>query len=489
MRKLPAILLLLLLVETLMWPCTIVSGTGANGIVWAGNNEDEYFDFETYLNVLPPTKAKFGAIFFSYDGPTNFPQGGMNEKGLFFDLNAIPPVPRTDYRDYGKRKVFPGGDTALLLHMLRTCSTVNDVLALLDRFRFDDLFEEQLHLADRTGALAVVTAQGVVRPEHQSFQVSTNFNLATERNAPEGRSCWRFPIANRILGSQGVSMESIRSTLDATQRPRSASTIYSNIMNLTTGEMYLYYAGDFENARHYTWAELMAFRPRSILMRKIFPDALIVRMQEVAKVQGVNAALKLFREVRSGVPEHRRAEVLRHLLLNALFKTYRYSDAQAYFNEWVSETGGTDSLRAGYQGLAALANGNVKQAKSSFEEQEHSADVDGWNERAHRYIGRLSEAPSPESNVTLELNGFRDARFVAVDGITESATFSFLIRTATGWRGDFRVAPGKLRYAFVVDGKRMLDPVNPSQEDKWDQDGTKRFSLRLIPEPSAGLLR
>jgi hypothetical protein len=373
-----------------------------------------------------------------------------------------------------------------LLQMLQTCATVNDALALLDQYRFDDLFEEQLHLADRTGALVVVTAQSVVRPQQQSFQVSTNFNLATQRNAPEGQACWRFPIANRILRSQGVSMESIRSTLDATQQPRTISTLYSNIMNLTTGEMYLYYAGDFENARHYDWTDLMTLTPKSVLMRRLFPNAPIVRMHEIAQEQGANAALKLFRQLQSGIPEPRRGEVLRHLFLNALFKTYQYSDAQAYFNEWVRATGGADPDRSGYQGLAALANGDVTAAKSAFEEQAKFPPADGWGERASRYLGRLSGAPSPESNVTLELNGFRDARFVAVDGITEAATFSFLVRSATGWRGDFRVPPGKLRYAFFVDGKRMLDPANARQEDKWDQDGTRRFSVEMIGTTAVG---
>jgi hypothetical protein len=115
--------------ELLKQPCTIVSGVAANGVVWAGNNEDFIFDFETYPNVLPPDSGKFGAMFFTYGGPANFPQGGMNEKRLFFDLNAIPKVQREGYRDYGKRKAFPGGDTALLLHMLQTSATVNDALA------------------------------------------------------------------------------------------------------------------------------------------------------------------------------------------------------------------------------------------------------------------------------------------------------------------------------------------------------------------------
>ena len=88
--------------------------------------------------------------------------------------------------------------------------------------------------------------------------------------------------------------------------------------------------------------------------------------------------------------------------------------------------------------------------------------------------------------MTLQLSGFRDARFVAVEGITEAATYSFLVRTSTGWSGDFRVPPGRLRYAFIVDGKRILDPANPRQEDKWDQDGTRRrFSVQVIGTSSA----
>jgi hypothetical protein len=173
-RKFLAVALFLLLAQIAVWPCTIVSGVAANGVVRAGNNEDFIFDFGTYLNVLPPDGGKFSAMFFTYGGPPNFPQGGMNEKGLFFDLNAIPRVQRDDYWDYGKRNVFPG-DTALLLYMLQTS---------LEQFSFDDLFEGQLYLAE-----------GVVRPQQRNLQVSTNFNLARQLNAPEGQACWRFPIA------------------------------------------------------------------------------------------------------------------------------------------------------------------------------------------------------------------------------------------------------------------------------------------------------
>jgi hypothetical protein len=472
-----------------LWSCTIVSGSAPDGSVWAGNNEDFIFDFETYLNVLPPASGKFGAVFFTYDGPTTFPQGGMNERGLFYDLNTIPNFPRSEYRDYAKRKPFPGGDTQLLLHMLKTCATVADALALLERFQLDDLFEEQLHLADRTGELAVVTAQGVVRPPQPAFQVSTNFNLATQLNAAEGQSCWRFPIANRILNTRGVSMESIRSVLDATQQPRQASTIYSNIMNLATGDVYLYYAADFEHAKHYRWADLMALPTRSVLMRTLFPDAPIVRIYEEGRAKGVDAARALFRELETTMTARRRGEVLRHLLSNALQTTYRYPDAHGYFEEWVRVTGGKDPDRPYFQGLVSLVNGNVEAAMSAFGEQEKSAADAQSADMARKLIARLRGQPPKESNVTVELKGFRDARFVALDGLGPTATPNFLIRTADGWRGEFHVPPGKLQYAFIVDGKRILDPVNKRQEDKWSQGGTRRFSVRLIPASGGSVSR
>ena len=70
-----------------------------------------------------------------------------------------------------------------------------------------------------------------------------------------------------------------------------ANTIYNDIMNLTTREMYLYYAGDFESAKHFNWTDLMTLTPRSVLMRRLFPDAPIVQMYEIDKAQGPDAAL------------------------------------------------------------------------------------------------------------------------------------------------------------------------------------------------------
>jgi hypothetical protein len=88
--------------------CAIISGRTKNDVVWAGNNEDYVFFFDTYLNVLPREEGLRGAVSFTYGSPDSFIQGGFNEDGLFFDFNALPEIPASNRRDWGNRKKFPG---------------------------------------------------------------------------------------------------------------------------------------------------------------------------------------------------------------------------------------------------------------------------------------------------------------------------------------------------------------------------------------------
>ena len=86
-----------------------------------------FFTFSTYLNTVSRTDSTYGYIFFSYIN--DFPQGGVNEAGLFYDGNAINPG-KTIYKDYDKKKDFPGGFTAIMHHIMRKCDNVNEVLDL-----------------------------------------------------------------------------------------------------------------------------------------------------------------------------------------------------------------------------------------------------------------------------------------------------------------------------------------------------------------------
>ncbi|RZK36400.1 MAG: hypothetical protein EOO61_10420, partial [Hymenobacter sp.] len=86
------LLLLLLVSKSWLFACTIVSGTDRKGQTWAMNNEDFFHTSSNYVNVFPAKdKHTLGYITLTYGSPESSVQGGVNEAGLFFDVNALPP--------------------------------------------------------------------------------------------------------------------------------------------------------------------------------------------------------------------------------------------------------------------------------------------------------------------------------------------------------------------------------------------------------------
>src|SRR4029079_709143 len=69
--------------------CTGFCAVGADGRVLVGNNED-YDIPRTKLWFVPATPGAYGRMYVGFDDL--WPQGGMNERGLFFDGFAALPV-------------------------------------------------------------------------------------------------------------------------------------------------------------------------------------------------------------------------------------------------------------------------------------------------------------------------------------------------------------------------------------------------------------
>ncbi len=453
--------------------CTIVSGKTRDNVVWVGNNEDFYFDFNTYLNVLPREGDLIGAVAFTYGSPDSFIQGGFNENGLFFDFNALPLIPRADRKNWGERKSFPGGDRALVKHILRKCSTVQDVIELANEYEFD-LASAQIHLADRAGNLAVMNEGGIVVAE-KSFQVSTNFNVC-QTDASKTASCWRYPIAERMFTERGVSLGTIRDILDATQQPKVAGTIYSNVINLATGDAYNYYAGDFANPYHFNLKDLLKQGKKSHLWWKLFPDAPVARLWETYLSKGAKGTLALYEELEYRIPPARRNEILRHLFSSIVFRENKYADARIFFDHWLQVSGGEDRMTNFYQGLVHLTNGDVERAKQSLAKQVVVDDNsnDGQHSRPSRakpFLDTLRGKKPPGANTRLALKGHDEAKFVCVAGLGWMSVKNILLRTEDGWAADFALPPGKHHYIFLVDGEEVADPANLKLEEIETDDG------------------
>lgn len=69
--------------------CTIFSASDSHSVLF-GNNED-YNNSNTFYWTEPAASGNYGAVYVGFENYSY--QGGINEKGLCFDANALPDSP------------------------------------------------------------------------------------------------------------------------------------------------------------------------------------------------------------------------------------------------------------------------------------------------------------------------------------------------------------------------------------------------------------
>ncbi len=237
--------------------CTIVSAVAEDGQVWNMNNEDGPADVANFVNVFPRTDStRYGYYTLSYltpkDGEGGATQGGMNEAGLTYDFNAIPYV--EDF-DPAARQAYPAGNDAILAHILGNLSTVDEVIAFFETYWFVGGFRSaQMHVADRGGEFALISASGVVVSDPGAPLVSTNFDICGKG---DGSGCWRFPIATQHLAEREVGLATML-LIAMDTRQKEHLTVYSNVQNLSTGDIWFMSYHDADEIVSVNIADLIA---------------------------------------------------------------------------------------------------------------------------------------------------------------------------------------------------------------------------------------
>jgi hypothetical protein len=73
---------------------------------------------------------------------------------------------------------FPDVDNAILPHILRNFETTNQVIAFFKKYWFQDGFKStQMHVADKNGNFAIISASGVHMINNGEPLISTNFDI------------------------------------------------------------------------------------------------------------------------------------------------------------------------------------------------------------------------------------------------------------------------------------------------------------------------
>lgn len=268
--------------------CTIFAASYGNTVLF-GNNEDMYTEegFRWFLHFHPPSSRKYGYLTFVSDfgKEGGFIEGGVNDHGLAWDANALPPFPlihhpeRTPYDPV----VFP-------TRALSEFSKVSEVIEMAKGIDWGGSFAAgkyypqegfvcQFFYADATGDAVAISggADGEIaftrKKPGDGYLVSTNFNRANPANGTY--PCWRYDTAvamlERIGNEDGLTLDYSRSILTAVHcQSASLNTIYSNICDLKNGIVYLYYFHQYYQVTKLNLADEFAQGERTIQIRNLF---------------------------------------------------------------------------------------------------------------------------------------------------------------------------------------------------------------------------
>lgn len=234
-----------------VFDCTTIVKENGNTIL-VGFNLD-YKDFVPKVWIIPASEAGYGRFCFGFDKNFRVAEGGLNEKGLFIAANALnedsgwkadPGLPNWEQ--------WPGWfGTGVPDGILAKCATVDEAARIFKSFNLFTLNRVKFLMADRSGASAVIEwSQTGLRcvGRTKNYQISTNFVASNFQ--PGQYPCARYRVAEQILGAVAdrVSVEVIRSVLSATHMEFQTPTVLSNICDLGSGDIYLYYFHNYEEA-------------------------------------------------------------------------------------------------------------------------------------------------------------------------------------------------------------------------------------------------
>jgi penicillin V acylase-like amidase (Ntn superfamily) len=284
--------------------CTMVMAAKGD-VILAGNNED-WKDINTRMWFVPASGKDYGRVCFGFGN--GWTQGGMNDKGLFIDANALAP---TGWKSDPDKSTFT---LSPLDYVLSRCATVDEAAEFFKKYNHPSLAQAKFPIADAFGGSIVVEwgrdGLQIVKRDGR-YQISTNFVQSNFK--PEDYPCERYKIAEKIFNStEDVSVDLVRSILSATHQEWNYPTVYSNIYDLKTRIVYLYNFHNFEEVHVVRLEEELRKGKHSVDIPSLF----LVKTQaanqfdrfrtkpgsdeivKLAKEKGIEAALAWYREAK-----------------------------------------------------------------------------------------------------------------------------------------------------------------------------------------------
>jgi hypothetical protein len=239
------------------------------------NNED-WHSPDPLIAFFPASAEGFGSVHVGFrhsDGSIEF-GGAMNEQGLAWDINSLP---KSALKPHPER-LYSHETDDYLGTITKKAATVEEAIRIAHGFDFGDSMSLQIHIADALGDAVAISAGPVEeiaftrKAPGNGHLVSTNFNLANPDNGTKG---WRYETATSLLKAPSMSgelsMESVGDILEAVHLNTLTSyTLYSNILDLKNGRIYLSYLSQYGEWVDLDLAEELSKGERMVEMRDLF---------------------------------------------------------------------------------------------------------------------------------------------------------------------------------------------------------------------------
>jgi len=254
MKRISISIIVMAFAAIMLFPCSVFK-ISHQGTVLAGNNED-YSDPMPHIWFIPPSPGKYGRVYFGYS--QNYPQGGVNDQGLFFDWVAGY---WTGWQRTPEKPEFNGNlNVTLLAH----CATVEDAIKLYKKYDYRGFKAARILLADRSGASVIIGWQNGELHFHRS---SGGVQALGYKEAVA-----KSQLKKLIDKSHGLSIDDAKNILDATHQEGLYPTQYSNICDLTNNMVYLYLFYDYQKMVRFNLAEEFKKGEHDYRMLTLFPD-------------------------------------------------------------------------------------------------------------------------------------------------------------------------------------------------------------------------
>jgi hypothetical protein len=271
------IILLALVPGSSLYACTGFCISKGDTVLF-GNNED-HIDPDSKVFYVPAEKGKYGGVYFGFDNPP-FPQGGMNEKGLVFDMFAIDPNKVKNSLDKPKVPL-----DQLIDKVMSECATVDEALEIFDKYNLAFMEKFMLFIADANGDSAIIERDTVLRKKGK-YQVVSNFVVSNfyqsktrkeDFNCGRDINCGRYLIATAMLeDADDISVDLAKRVLAATHNEAPYyPTVYSYICDLKRRIVYLYHFHNFQNEVVIDLKAELAKGARTIDLPDLFPKTYV----------------------------------------------------------------------------------------------------------------------------------------------------------------------------------------------------------------------